>query len=245
MWCHVGSWISAWEHVLVLMTSSFICDLNHPKSIVDFSFVSNISLKCTWTTKSLLCSLVLFQPCFAAVAEYCSNLWLTASQFYYRFFVAARSQGSAAISHWFLLYLNPCDICCFQVIPVPSSVSYSAIVDPAVDPVEHLFLPLAGINNQFCLFYLLFWLRLWEKLGEMQQVYLCGESSTFLQTATSTLQCPERRQDGKEGMTRVDHTRKHKQQGRAGPTFWVLVRGKSRTLVTRDSRGLWEKGGLN
>lgn len=50
------------------------------QSIVDLSFMSNISFKCTWITKSLLCSLVLFQPCFAPVAEYCSNLWLTASQ---------------------------------------------------------------------------------------------------------------------------------------------------------------------
>lgn len=79
-------------------------------------------------------------------------------------------------------------------------------------------------------------------------MYLCGESSAFLQTATCTLKCPERRKGflpyGKEGMT-SDHTRKHKQQGRAGPTFWVLVRRKSRTMVTRDSKGLWEKGGLS
>lgn len=34
MWCHAGSWISASEHVLVLMTSSFICDSNHPKALL-------------------------------------------------------------------------------------------------------------------------------------------------------------------------------------------------------------------
>lgn len=71
------------------------------QSIVDLSFVSNISFKCTWITKSPLCGLVLFQPCFAAVAEYCSNLWLIAPQLCYRLFVAARSQGSADISHYF------------------------------------------------------------------------------------------------------------------------------------------------
>lgn len=42
--------------------------LNHPKSTVDLSFVSNISFKCTWIAKSLLCSLVLFQPCFAMLS---------------------------------------------------------------------------------------------------------------------------------------------------------------------------------
>lgn len=84
----------------------------------------------------------------------------------------------------------------------------------------------------------------------MQQVCLCGEGSVFLQTATSTLKCPEKRQDflqytwKRKYYEGSDHIRKCEQQGRAGPTFQVLVRGKSRAVVTRDSGGLLGEGGF-
>lgn len=79
---------------------------------------------------------------------------------------------------------------------------------------------------------------------------MCGEGSAFLQTATSTLKCPERRQGFLQYTWKrrygkgSDHIRKHEQQGRAGPTFWVLVRGESRAVVTMDSGGLLGEGGF-